>query len=83
MSEVTCTRCGKTGESLPAPPLPTDLGARILANICQSCWQEWLQQQTAIINHYGLNLLDPEARRMLTEQTETFLFGAPSEQPGE
>ena len=27
-----------------------------------------------LINHYGLNLRDPEAKKFLTEQTEKFLF---------
>jgi Fe-S cluster biosynthesis and repair protein YggX len=58
-----------------APPFPNDLGNRIYDEICQVCWEEWLQQQTAIINHYGLDLRDPQARQFLTKQTETFLFG--------
>jgi Fe-S cluster biosynthesis and repair protein YggX len=53
------------------------LGNRIYDSICQTCWQDWLQHQTAIINHYGLDLRDPEARQFLMKQTETFLFGQP------
>lgn len=33
-----------------------------------------------LINHYGLNLRDPEAKKFLTEQTERFLFGGESEE---
>ena len=76
MPDVTCARCGQTREGLPAPPFPNDLGARIVASICQPCWKDWLKQQTQIINHYGLDLRDPKARQMLMAQTETFLFGA-------
>ena len=79
MSQHTCSRCGRTDEQLPAPPLPTDLGARIYDSICRICWQEWLKEQTAIINHFALNLLDPTAKRFLTEKTEEFFFG---EDPG-
>jgi Fe-S cluster biosynthesis and repair protein YggX len=75
MSQLTCARCSRTDDGLPAPPLPTDLGARIYDTICQSCWQEWLKEQTAIINHYALNLLDSTAKRFLTEKTEEFFFG--------
>jgi Fe-S cluster biosynthesis and repair protein YggX len=39
----------------------------------------WLREQTAIINHFGLNLLDPNAKQFLTEKTKEFFFGA--EQP--
>jgi Fe-S cluster biosynthesis and repair protein YggX len=79
MAEVNCSRCGRSGAQLTAPPLPGELGNKIYDSICQSCWQDWLQHQTAIINHYGLDLRDPEARQFLTKQTETFLFGQPQE----
>ena len=79
MAQIECARCGNSGEQVAAPPLPTDLGNRIYDSICQSCWDEWLQQQTVIINHYGLDLRQPEARTILTQQTEAFLFGPPPE----
>ncbi len=60
-----------------APPFRNELGDRIYDSICQTCWQEWLQQQTAIINHYALDLRDPRSREFLTTQTEAFLFGQP------
>jgi Fe-S cluster biosynthesis and repair protein YggX len=50
------------------------MGARVQELVCAACWQEWLKQQTALINHYGLNLRDPQARQFLTQQTEAFLF---------
>jgi len=78
MAQLTCARCGNEGAQLAAPPLPNELGNRIYDSICQSCWDEWLKQQTAIINHYGLNVLDKDARKFLTVQTEAFFFG-PSE----
>jgi Fe-S cluster biosynthesis and repair protein YggX len=77
MTDVTCARCGQSRARLAAPPLRNDLGNRIYDSICQVCWREWLQQQTAIINHYALDLRDPRAREFLTAQTEAFLFGAP------
>ncbi|HEX9691787.1 MAG TPA: oxidative damage protection protein [Gemmatimonadales bacterium] len=75
MSDVTCVRCGTTRSQMGAPPFPNDLGNRIYDTICQVCWRDWLQHQTAVINHYGLDLRDPQARKFLTEQTETYLFG--------
>lgn len=77
MATIPCTRCGQTRERMGAPPFPTELGSRIYDQICQACWKEWLQHQTAIINHYALDLRDPQARKFLTEQTETYLFGQP------
>jgi len=32
-----------------------------------------------LINHYGLNLRDADAKKFLTEQTEKFLFGGDTE----
>jgi Fe-S cluster biosynthesis and repair protein YggX len=76
MSDVKCVRCGQNREQLPAPPFRNALGDRIFDSVCRTCWQEWLQHQTAVINHYGLDLRDPRAREFLTSQTESFLFGA-------
>ena len=75
MADVTCVRCGETKPGLAWPPFNSDLGKKIQAEVCQDCWSVWLQRQTALINHYGLNLRDPEARKFLTDQTQEFFFG--------
>lgn len=75
MNEVRCVRCQEVRESLPRAPFRNDLGARLQEAVCAVCWQEWLQQQTAIINHYGLNLLEPSAKEFLYQQVEAFFFG--------
>ena len=80
MASIVCARCGKEGQPLPYAPFRNELGQRIQAEICQACWAQWLQQQTMLINHYGLNLRDPEAKQFLTAQTEKFLFGGESEE---
>jgi Fe-S cluster biosynthesis and repair protein YggX len=72
---IQCARCKTEGPALPYAPFRNELGQRIQAEICQNCWGQWLQQQTMLINHYGLNLRDAEAKQFLTEQTERFLFG--------
>lgn len=72
--DLTCVRCGQTGERLERAPLKNDLGQRILDEICQTCWQQWLQFQTALINHYGLDVRDRRARDFLTTNMEAFLF---------
>ncbi len=83
MPAITCARCGQTRDQLARPPLPGPLGSRIFEAICQVCWKDWLRQQTAVINHYGLDLLDPKAKQLLTQQTEVFLFGAPPAPEGD
>lgn len=74
MAEITCTRCGQTRDGVDRAPFPGALGVRIKADICQVCWGQWLKQQTMLINHYGLNVMDPEARKFLTKNLEAFLF---------
>jgi Fe-S cluster biosynthesis and repair protein YggX len=74
MPNVECTRCGQERAALPFKPFNNELGERIFSQICQPCWGEWLKQQTMLINHYGLNLQDKDARKFLVENTEKFLF---------
>lgn len=74
MAEITCVRCGQREPQLERPPLKNELGERIYHSICQRCWDLWLRQQTAIINHYGLDVRDRSAREMLMAQMEAFLF---------
>lgn len=76
MTDIQCTRCGEQHSQLAAPPFNNDFGRRIQAEICQECWGQWLRQQTMLINHYGLNVRDPDARKFLLENTEKFLFGS-------
>jgi Fe-S cluster biosynthesis and repair protein YggX len=71
---VTCSRCGQTRHGFERPPFPGVIGARVVEGICQTCWAEWLKQQTMLINHYGLNVMDPQARQFLTKNMDAFLF---------
>lgn len=75
MDPITCTRCGgEEAEPLPKPPFRNDLGQRIQEEICKSCWSEWLDHQTLLINHYGLDVRDPEARQFLYDKIEELLL---------
>ena len=76
MADVTCVRCGETRAGLAWPPFNNELGKKLQEQVCQVCWGQWLQRQTALINHYGLNLREPDARKFLTDQTEEFCFGS-------
>ena len=74
MDTITCRRCGE-GPALPRAPFRNELGERILASICGNCWAEWLQHQTLLINHYGLDPRDAEAKQFLYRQVEQVLLG--------
>jgi Fe-S cluster biosynthesis and repair protein YggX len=69
-------RCGLQREGFERAPFPGAMGARVVANTCRPCWADWLKQQTMLINHYGLNVMDPQARQFLTRNMEAFLFKA-------
>ena len=76
--DVTCTRCGQTREGFERPPIGVAgaTGERIVREICQDFGAKWLRQQTMLINHYGLNLMDPQARAFLSKQRDAFMFKA-------
>lgn len=70
-----CVRCGKDDrEPLARAPFPDDLGARLAAEICSECWEEWKRRQMLLINHYGLNVRDARAREFLLTNLRSFLF---------
>ncbi len=71
---VFCSKLNKEGESLDRPPFPGELGQRVFDNICKEAWQQWLAQQTILINEYRLNPMDKQARIFLDEQLLEFLF---------
>ncbi len=78
---IHCARLGREAEGLSYAPWPGELGQRIYHNISRQAWNEWLVQQTTLINEYRLNPLDPQARKMITTEMEKFLFGGEDVHP--
>jgi len=72
---IPCTRCGKDGLALTKAPFRIPLGDRILQEICAECWGEWLQHQTLLINHHGLDPRDASSKEFLYGQIESVLLG--------
>ena len=72
--KINCIRCKQTNPALEKPPFPNAIGQRIHAEICQPCWQAWLMQQNRLMNHYGLNTMDPDHRQMILDNLKGFLF---------
>lgn len=72
----TCTRCDRDDpDRIDRKPFPSELGDRILAEICAPCWEEWKKRQMLLINHYGLKLHEPAAREFLYKNLRIHLFG--------
>ncbi|HVB75290.1 MAG TPA: oxidative damage protection protein [Ktedonobacteraceae bacterium] len=78
---VMCVKLGHELPGLDKPPFPGELGQRIFEHVSKQAWDMWPAQSTLIINHYGLNMGDPEARKILREQMEEFFFGEQPKMP--
>ncbi|MFZ9035075.1 MAG: oxidative damage protection protein [Francisellaceae bacterium] len=81
MSTVFCHKRQQAGTKMTYAPIPGSLGQRIVNEISQEAWSQWLDHQTILINEYRLNLLDAEARKFLLTEMENFLFGKGSDKP--
>jgi len=75
MEVIQCRRCREERPALSAPPFRSPRGERVRAEICVDCWGDWLKHQTTLINHYGLDPRDQDARAFLYDQVDTVLLG--------
>ena len=78
---VHCVKLGKELRGLEKPPFPGELGQRIYENVSREGYDLWKPHMTILINDYGLNPDDPEARRILRDQMEEFFFGEDARMP--
>lgn len=77
---VFCKKFQQELEGLEKPPLPGAVGEDIFQHISKQAWQEWITHQTRLINEKHLNMMDPEARKFLSEQRELFFNNQSFEQ---
>ena len=78
---VHCIKLGAEQEGFDRPPYPGELGQRIYDCVSKEAWQQWLGQQTMLINEYRLSMLEPKAREFLATEMEKFFFGEGSDKP--
>lgn len=78
---VKCVKLGREAEGLERITYPGALGKRIYENVSKEAWQQWVRQQTMLINEYRLSPIEPKARQFLEEQMEKFFFGEGAETP--
>ena len=69
---VLCRKYQQDLPGLPAPPLPGAVGLDIFENISARAWKEWQNNQTMLINENRLSLMDPDARKFLTQEMYRF-----------
>jgi Fe-S cluster biosynthesis and repair protein YggX len=78
---IFCTKLKQEAEGMDAAPYPGEMGQKIFAEISKQAWQEWLGQQTILINEYRLSMMDVKAREFLRTEMQNFLFGGGSSLP--
>jgi Fe-S cluster biosynthesis and repair protein YggX len=71
--QVHCCRCGIVAPSMAAQPFKGDIGERLLANVCQGCWQEWVAMGIKVINELRLDFSHPEAGKVYDTHMIEFL----------
>lgn len=81
MRMIFCQKLQKETEGLERSPYPGALGERIFLNISKEAWKQWQQRQIMYINEYRLNMLDPNAHKLLADEMEKFLFSDESQLP--
>lgn len=55
-------------------PYPGELGQRIVKNISEAAWKQWLERSVMIINEYQLNSANPEHIALIEKHMVGFLF---------
>jgi Fe-S cluster biosynthesis and repair protein YggX len=80
---VKCVKLGRESEGLGFKPFDDDLGERIYANVSMEAWRQWIEFSKKIVNEYRLDLVSPQAHKILREQMEQFFFGDGGQLPPE
>ncbi len=78
---IFCAKLKQDLAGLAFAPHPGELGQRILSEISQQAWQDWLKHQTMLINENRLNVLDKATRKNLESEMIQYLFGEGSALP--
>lgn len=71
---VTCSVLNREAPGLERVPYPGEIGKRIYDSVSADGWQQWVNQQTMIINENGLSTMDPTSLHMLEKHMLAFLF---------
>tara|TARA_E500000178_G_scaffold316024_1_gene335409 strand:+ start:442 stop:717 length:276 start_codon:yes stop_codon:yes gene_type:complete len=74
---VHCSRYQEELPGLDQPPLPGPAGERIYQQVSKRAWDEWQALQTMLINEKHLSLIDPDARKYLSDQRTRYFNNQP------
>lgn len=71
---VFCQVLKREAPGLETQPYPGELGERILENVSEEGWKQWLERLTTIINENQLNTADPGSLDVIEQHMIGFLF---------
>ena len=71
---VTCAKLKRDLPALEAAPFPGDIGERIYNEVSEIAWDMWKEHRVLLLNHYGLNMADPNAAEFIMKEMVRFLF---------
>ena len=71
---VLCSVLNREAPGLDRVPYPGELGERIFNSVSKEGWDQWITQQTMIINENGLSTMDPTSLQLLEKHMLSFLF---------
>ena len=66
---------------MPNPPFHNKKGEELQNTVSKKAWDEWLELQTMLINENHLSMINPEAKKFISEQREKFLDNEDYERP--
>lgn len=73
MTDVACTRCGRSAPAIAGRTYPGALGVEIQAKVCADCWGEWQRFEVMVINDLKLDFMDPRSQDVLVQHLRQFL----------
>ena len=78
---VNCRKLGKELPGLDFVPFDDALGERIQKEVSAQGWQMWLEHSKMLINEYRLDLVSPQAQKVLTTEMDKYFFGEGAQLP--
>jgi Fe-S cluster biosynthesis and repair protein YggX len=72
---VYCQVLKREAPALDNAPYPGELGIRILENVSNEGWRQWLDRLTIIMNELRLSTADPQSLEVIEQHMLGFLFG--------
>lgn len=70
---IICRRCGQARPRMAERPFKGPLGEQVWANICQSCWGDWIRMGTKVINELRLDFAIPRHAEVYDQHMREFL----------